>query len=376
MSSGRVSDSEFRVVLPDAAATEARQTRRMTLRAEPSLRPPESDERWACVSERGVGDFVYAVRTTGIFCVPSCPSRRPRRRNVEFYGDASEALAAGYRPCLRCRPTERDPRLLRVARACRRLAAESAPSVAEVAEGLGVSPAHLGREMRAVLGVTPGAFARRVRVERGREALASAETVLEAAFAAGFGSVSPFYDALSRELGMAPARARAGGAGEQVAWTVTETSLGLVLVAWTARGVCDVSLGQDEAALASGLSARLPRATLVRVALPPWARALLDAVDAPRTARDEVPLDLRGTAFQERVWRALRQIPPGETRSYGELARALGVPRGARAIAGACAANRVAVLVPCHRVVRGDGKLGGYRWGLGRKRALLDREGG
>ncbi|MEO0324636.1 MAG: bifunctional DNA-binding transcriptional regulator/O6-methylguanine-DNA methyltransferase Ada [Myxococcota bacterium] len=340
-----------------------------------SQRDANDDSRWERVLQRRAGDFVYAVKSTGIACVPQCPSRRPKRANVEFFPSLPEALAAGYRPCLRCRPDQRDRRLERVAAACRLLSGDDAPAVAVVAEHLAVSPAHLGREMRAVLGVTPGAFARRLRVERGRRALAGSGSVLEAAFRAGFGSASPFYAALKRELGMPPAKARAGGPGEAVSCAVLETTLGLALVGWTGSGVCDVSLGDDAPTLVAALRSRLPRAEVVPVEAPRWATELVAVMDAPRRS-PELPLDLQGTAFQERVWRGLRAIPPGETRTYGELAASLGLPRGARAVAGACAANRIAVLVPCHRVVRGDGGLGGYRWGLERKEALLDRESG
>lgn len=350
----------------------------------PSARPegaPVDAAAWRAITSRDAradGRFVYAVRTTGVFCRPSCASRQPLRANVRVFADPPAALAGGFRACLRCRPGEpARPRATppALARACRLLAREDEEVRCEdVAAALALSPAALTRLFRTHLGVTPTAYRRRVRAERGREALAESASVTEAVYGAGFSAPSRFYAAVAPELGMTPARARRGGEGESLAWASRACSLGRVLVAWTARGVAAVTLGDDDEALVSDLRARFPRASVEAAhAAPPWLGAVLAVVEGKRLAGD-IPRDARGTAFQERVWQALAQIPAGETRSYAELAGTLGQPTATRAVARACATNPLAVLVPCHRAVRGDGALAGYRWGLARKRALLDRE--
>ncbi len=333
--------------------------------------------RWEAIARRdrrADGRFVYAVKTTGVFCRPSCGSRLPRRENVETFATPAAAERAGYRACLRCRPADDACTSPRLARACRMLASDE-PSVRcrDVAAALSMTPASLSRLFREELGVSPRAYRLRVLAERAKGGLAKSASVTDALYTSGYSSPSRFYASASTELGMPPARARAGGTGERISFVVRACSLGRVLVAWTAKGVCDVALGDDDEALVAGMRARFPRASIGKASAPPWLRDVLRIVDGEQTTRD-VPLDLRGTAFQERVWRALRTIAHGETRTYEELARELGVPRAARAVARACATNAVAILVPCHRVVRKGGAISGYRWGVDRKRVLLERE--
>ncbi|APR87434.1 ADA regulatory protein / Methylated-DNA--protein-cysteine methyltransferase [Minicystis rosea] len=337
----------------------------------------EADDRWRAIVARdraADGAFVYAVRTTGIYCRPSCASRQPRRENVTFFATPAEAVSAGFRACRRCRPADGDPRR-DVARvvvvACRHLERE-AVTTRRLAEDASLSVAQFLRLFRAHTGVSPQAWRRRVLAERARETLPEAPSVLEAVFAAGYASSSRFYEGIGRELGMGPAEARAGARGRAVCYATRASSLGEVLVAWTERGVCDVALGDDAAEMIAALRTRLPNAALAERALPPWLDDVLAVVD--RGHAREVPLDIQGTAFQERVWAALRRIPAGETRTYQEIAASIGAPKATRAVARACASNRIAVLVPCHRVVRSDGDPSGYRWGPQRKRALIDRE--
>lgn len=334
--------------------------------------------RWRAIEgrdRRADGTFVYGVRTTGVFCRPSCASRRPLRANVETFDSARAAAHAGYRACLRCHPDRDDavapPALLE---ACRLFSGETPPRCEEVASALGMSASALSRLFRAHLGVTPRAYRGRVLAERAKRELGPARSVTDAVYGAGYAAPSRFYASAGAELGMTPARARRGGAGEAVAYVVRRCALGRVLVAWTAKGVCEVALGDDDDALASALTKRFPRAALARASAPPWLRDVLAAVDGDASSAGRVPLDLRGTAFQEKVWQALRTIARGETRTYEALAAELDAPLATRAVARACATNAVAVLVPCHRVVRKDGALAGYRWGVERKRALLARE--
>jgi AraC family transcriptional regulator of adaptative response/methylated-DNA-[protein]-cysteine methyltransferase len=333
------------------------------------------DPRWRAVRDRDAaqdGRFVYAVRTTGVFCRPSCRSRPPRRENVEFYAGPSDAEAAGYRACLRCRPTGPDPRAAEarlVTAAARALEGDDAVTTEALAERAGVGVNRLLRLFKAHTGVTPQAYRRRVLAERAREELGGAEAVGDAVFAAGYRASSRFYDGVGRELGMDPREARTG-AGWVVRCTTRGCSLGRVLVAWTARGVCEVGFGDDDHGLLDDLRRRLPEAEVEVGDAPEWVDAVVERVDGGRVR--DVPLDIQGTAFQERVWAELRRIPPGETRSYGALAAELGT--GPRAIARACASNPVAVLIPCHRVVQADGGISGYRWGPTRKSALLARE--
>jgi AraC family transcriptional regulator of adaptative response/methylated-DNA-[protein]-cysteine methyltransferase len=342
-----------------------------------------SDEaRWAAVSgrDRGAdGAFVYGVVTTGIYCRPGCASRAPRRANVRFFGTPAEAEAAGLRPCKRCAPQA--PRAdgaeaAAIARAVALLeAADEPPTLRELAAAAGLSPYHFHRRFKAALGVTPAAYGRARRGERLRGELAVAPSVSAAIYDAGYGSSGSLYAASTETLGMTPSAYRAGAPGEQIGYAVSPSSLGWVLVAATGRGVCAIELGDDPEALAAGLRQRFPHARLSAddPAFAEWVRAAVALVEAPRRGLD-LPLDLQGTAFQRRVWAALREIPAGATATYAEIAARIGQPGAARAVAQACAANTLAIAVPCHRVVRGDGSPGGYRWGSARKGALLARE--
>jgi len=341
----------------------------------------EDDQRWAAVRERSHaadGQFYYSVRSTGVYCRPSCPARTPRRANVAFHPTCQEAEAAGFRPCLRCRPTE--PPLIErqaraVAHACRLIDA-AVDDLDTLAQACAMSRFHFHRVFKAQTGITPKAYASARRAERLQRQLAQAPTVTAAAYDAGFNSSGRFYAASAGVLGMTPRRYRAGGGGEAIHFAVAGCSLGALLVAATPKGICAILLGDDPEPLVRDLQERFPHADLMG-AEPGFERTVAQVVafvEAPRIGL-ALPLDVRGTVFQQRVWQALRQIPAGATVSYAELAERLGMPKGARAVAGACAANPVAIAIPCHRVVRIDGALSGYRWGIERKRTLLDREG-
>jgi AraC family transcriptional regulator of adaptative response/methylated-DNA-[protein]-cysteine methyltransferase len=347
-----------------------------TARYEPAEMRGDDSSRWRALVARDArrdGAFVYGVSTTGVCCRPSCASRRPLRRNVEFFDDLGAAVARGYRPCKRCRPERPSTDLEeRLARACAALSGETWRPVKTVAAELGWSAAHFARLFRARLGVTPRAWVQRQQRERVKAGLAGARSVTEAVFDAGFSSSSRFYAGAAKELSMRPAAARAGGAGEQVRFATARCALGVVLLAWTARGVCDVRLGDSPRALERELRERFFRAT-VRRGRSPLVRQVVASVERRSDAR--LPLDVRGTAFQQRVWEALQRIPAGQTRSYAEVAAAVGAPRASRAVASACAANTLAVLIPCHRVVPARDGMGGYRWGAQRKARLLTLEG-
>ncbi|WP_249931158.1 bifunctional DNA-binding transcriptional regulator/O6-methylguanine-DNA methyltransferase Ada [Ramlibacter sp. 2FC] len=340
------------------------------------------DPRWAAVLARDAqadGRFVYSVRSTGVYCRPSCPSRHARPENVRFHASCAEAEQAGFRPCLRCRPQEAalpERHAALVARACRLIAAsEQALPLAELARQLDLSPHHLHRLFKQHTGLTPRAWAQAARAQRLREALARGAPVTEALYEAGYGGSSRLYEQADQVLGMTPGRYRAGGAGSEVRFALGQCSLGAILVAGSERGICAIALGDEPEPLLRELQDRFPRATLVGgdAGFEQWVARVVGLVEAPALGLD-LPLDLRGTAFQQRVWQALREIPPGQTCSYTELAQRLGAPRAVRAVAGACAANPLAVAIPCHRVVRSDGGLSGYRWGVARKAALLARE--
>jgi AraC family transcriptional regulator of adaptative response/methylated-DNA-[protein]-cysteine methyltransferase len=332
-----------------------------------------SERRWQAVQARAAeadGAFFFAVKTTGVFCRPSCRSRAPRRQNVEFFDSAALALRAGYRACRRCHPTTPavDAQASALVRACRALEQVDAATVASIAAQVGWSVFHFQRVFKQRLGVTPGAYRRGVLADRARQALASGSRVSDAVYEAGYSSTSRFYEGVGQQLGMRPRSAQAGAAGERIDFCLTGTSLGPVLIGWTARGVCHVGFEETEAAL----EARFPQAQLREVLRGPWCAVVTRIIEG---APAQVPLDLRGTVFQVRVWETLRQISAGEKRSYSQVAEAMGTPSSVRAVARACALNSLAVLVPCHRVVRANQALGGYRWGLERKRALLAREG-
>ncbi len=340
------------------------------------------DPRWRAVLARDPhadGSFLYSVETTGVYCRPSCGARRPRPEHVAFHASAADARRAGFRPCRRCRPDQ--PTAIKrqaavVADVCRLLAAgEREPRLADLAGQIGMSPSHLHRLFKAATGLTPKAYAAAGRAARLRSGLAGGLPVGEAIFAAGYSSTSRFYEKSARLLGMTPTAYGSGGGGSRIRFAVGECTLGSILVAASDRGVCAVSLGDDPDRLVRELQDRFPQAEL-QGGDADFERLVAGAVgrvEHPETEPD-LPLDLRGTLFQQRVWQALREIPAGRTASYSEIAVTIGAPRSVRAVAGACAANRLAVLIPCHRVVRRDGGMGGYRWGVERKRRLLKRE--
>ncbi len=340
------------------------------------------DAMWDAVRRRDPaydGAFFVAVKTTGVYCRPSCKSRPAKRENVSFYPSQEAAERAGYRPCKRCRPDRfglLDPQAEAVKRACETIAsAEEAPSLNDLAAEAGLSPFHFHRIFKKVTGVTAKAFTAQMRARRAAENLQTATSVTEAFYDAGFNSSSRFYATSTARLGMTPTAARRGGEGEKIHFAVGEASLGAVLVAATGKGVCAIMLGDDPDALTRELQDRFPRAELVG-GDPDFEQTVAQVVglvEAPGGGLD-LPLDIRGTAFQQKVWQALRAIPSGRTATYAEIARAVGRPKAVRAVAQACAANPLAVAIPCHRVVRTDGGLSGYRWGVERKRKLLDRE--
>jgi len=340
------------------------------------------DSRWQALAARdrsADGAFLYGVRTTGIYCRPGCASRRPNRANVEFFDTAAEAERAGYRPCRRCRPDAVAPRQARaelLERACRRLeAAETAPTLAELAAEAGLSPWHFQRRFKAAVGLTPRQYFASARSRRFRECLRDAPSVTEAIHDAGFGSSSRAYETAREELAMTPSAYRNGAAGEWLHCGAAPCALGWVAVAASGRGICAIELADDAEGARAGLGAAFPNARFAPggADFDDLLGRVVAGIDSPAQAPD-LPLDIRGTVFRRRVWQALREIPPGQTVTYAELAARIGRPNAARAVAGACAANRLAVAVPCHRVIRADGGLGGYRWGLERKQRLLERE--
>ena len=342
------------------------------------------DARWAAVQARDTaadGHFVYAVRTTGVYCRPSATARLPRRENVEFFATAAAAEAAGYRASRRARGDQSSAaaeRAALVARACRLIeAAETPPALDELAAGLGLSPFHFHRLFKAETGLTPKAYASAYRARRLREELstAAAASITDAIYGAGFNSNSRFYEASEQLLGMRARDYRAGGAGAVIRFAVGQCSLGAILVAQSQRGICAILLGEDPDALARELQDQFPKAQIIGgdAEFEQLVAQVVGFMEAPSLGL-QLPLDVQGTAFQERVWRALREIPPGTTVSYTDIAERIGAPRAVRAVAQACGANHLAVAIPCHRVVRRDGDLAGYRWGVERKRELLRRE--
>jgi len=340
------------------------------------------DPRWAAVVARDPtadGKFFYSVKTTGVYCRPSCAARAARPENVEFHLTAADAERAGFRPCKRCKPDQpplAERHAARVAELCRLIeTAETVPSLEELANHAGLSPHHLHRLFKAVTGLTPKAYATAHRAQRMRTELERSSTVTEAIYSAGYSSNGRFYEKSNQVLGMTPTNYRAGGANTEIRFAIGECSLGSILVAASRRGVCAILLGDDPDALARDLQDRFPRADLIGgdARFEQLVAKVVAFVEAPGLGLD-LPLDVRGTAFQQRVWQALREIPAGATVSYAEIAKRIGAPKAVRAVAQACAANALAVAIPCHRVVRNDGGLSGYRWGVDRKRALLDRE--
>jgi AraC family transcriptional regulator, regulatory protein of adaptative response / methylated-DNA-[protein]-cysteine methyltransferase len=340
------------------------------------------EDRWSAVQRReraADGVFYYSVRTTGVYCRPSCAARLPLRGNVRFHATAAAAEAAGFRACKRCRPNEPDlaaRRAAAVAVACRLIdKSETLPRVPELASAAAMSRFHFQRVFKEVTGLTPQSYAREKRAERLRAQLRKGAPVTDAIYAAGFNSSGGFYAHADETLGMPARDYRAGGANAVIRFAVGECSLGAILVGASERGVCAILLGDDPTELAHELEDRFPKARLEPGGrdFEQWVARVVALVEAPEVGCD-LPLDIRGSAFEQRVWRALREIPVGATASYAQIAAAIGAPSSARAVARACAANALAVAIPCHRVVRSDGGLAGYRWGIERKRALLAAE--
>ena len=341
-----------------------------------------NDRRWEAVVSRDAsadGTFYYSVKTTGVYCRPSCASRTARPEHVRFHRTARDAEEAGFRPCRRCRPDQpslAEQHAATVTGLCRLIeTADEAPTLGMLARHTGLSTYHTHRVFKAVTGLTPRAYAAAHRSKRLREELDRGRGVTDAIYAAGYNSSGRFYESSDQVLGMTPRNYRAGGANTDIRFAIGQCSLGAILVAASSRGVCAISLGDDPDALARNLQNRFPRANLIggEAGFEQLVARVVGFVEAPRLGLD-LPLDIQGTVFQQRVWQALREIPAGETMSYTQIARRIGSPAAARAVAGACAANPLAVAIPCHRVVRNDGGLSGYRWGVERKRALLDRE--
>jgi AraC family transcriptional regulator of adaptative response/methylated-DNA-[protein]-cysteine methyltransferase len=341
-----------------------------------------NDPRWARIVARdrtADGQLWYSVVTTGVYCRPSCPSRSANPKNVQLHDTIEEAVATGFRPCKRCNPNglsvEAENAAV-VARACRMIEeSEAEPSLADLAAAVGRSPGYFHRCFKAVTGLTPKGYAAAGRATKVREGLASGNSVTEAMYDAGFNSSGRFYEKSTGMLGMTPSQYRAGGTNEEIRFAVGETSLGAILVASSRKGVACILLGDDPNALVRELQDRFPKARLIGADSDYEAlvACVVGFIEAPRLGLD-LPLDVRGTAFQRRVWQALQEIPVGQAVSYTEIAQRIGSPSAMRAVAGACAANHLAVAIPCHRVVRNDGSLSGYAWGVERKQALLTRE--
>lgn len=343
-----------------------------------------ADPRWAAVRARDPaadGSFYYAVKTTGVYCRPSCAARPARPENVAFYDDRPAAERAGYRPCRRCKPDQppaAERRAALVAQMCRALdeADEAPPTLDDLAALVGLSSFHAHRLFKEVTGMTPKAYAAARRGQRIRRALPSRPTVTDAIYDAGYNSSARFYEKSTELLGMTPSQYRSGARELPIRFAIAQCSLGAILVAATERGVCAILFGDDPEELAHDLERRFPRAELIGadLAFEQLVAKVIALVEAPGGAAIDLPLDIRGTAFQERVWKTLSKIPSGTTASYAQIAAAIGAPSATRAVAQACGANSLAVAIPCHRVVRTDGNLSGYRWGVERKRELLRRE--
>ncbi len=345
--------------------------------------PAEDDAAfWDAVKTRDRafdGKVFYAVASTGIYCRPSCPARLPQRKNVSFYASCREAEAAGFRPCKRCKPNEtslHDRHVAKVAMACRIIEdADEPPSLDELATAAELSPYHFHRVFKAMTGLTPKAYAAAHRQKRLQAKLPKSSSVTEAIHDAGFNSSGRFYADSAAVLGMTPTEFRSGGENAELRFAIGQCSLGSILVASSDKGIAAIFLGDDPEALLHNLEDRFPKAKLIGGdhTFEDTMAKVIGLVEAPGTAHD-LPLDVRGTAFQHRVWQALREIPSGTTATYSEIAERIGMPKAVRAVAAACAANKIAIAIPCHRVVRNDGSLSGYRWGVDRKRTLLARE--
>lgn len=344
----------------------------------------EQDPRWLAVQARDTaadGSFFYAVKTTGIYCKPSCGARTPLRHNIEFYDTAAAAEQAGFRACKRCKPHQRsllEQHAAMITQVCRLIEqAEDLPSLAKLAAHAGLSPYHFHRVFKRVTGLTPKAYATAHRTRRVRDELVQGAKVTDAIYEAGYNASSRFYAQSNQVLGMTPSSYRAGGAGTRIRFAIAECSLGAILVAASDKGLCAIFIGDEPEQLLRDLQDRFQQAELIGAdaGYEQLVAKVIGFVEAPAIGLD-LPLDIRGTAFQQRVWQALCEIPVGSTVSYAEVAKRIGAPKAVRAVAGACAANTLAVAVPCHRVVRTNGSLSGYRWGVERKRTLLAREAG
>jgi len=342
----------------------------------------DHDPRWQAVLARDAsrdGAFVFGVTSTGVYCRPSCPSRRPRRDRVQFFSQPDEAERAGFRACLRCRPHDHNSRMQTVASICQFLRehTDEPPTLAALGERFGINPFHLQRVFKSVVGVSPREYADAIRMQSFKSQVRSGRSVTDAIYEAGFGSSSRLYERSDAQLGMTPATYQRGGKGVFIRYTTIASPVGRMLLAATDHGVCSITFGDSDAGLLEGLRREFPDATLRRgdVVLRRWVRALLDQLHGERPL-PQLPLDVQATAFHRRVWEHLKSIPYGSTKSYGQVARGIGEPSSARAVARACASNPVAVAIPCHRVVRGTGEIGGYRWGMERKKALLEMEQG
>ena len=340
------------------------------------------DRRWASLVNRdrnADGTFFYSVTSTGVYCRPSCGARTPRPENVQFHTTPEEAETAGFRACKRCKPKELNhasEAAARVAKVCRVIeSSASTPSLQALAELAGMSRFHFHRTFKSITGITPAQYASAHRMARMRESLERSKTVTDAIYDAGFNSSSRFYEGTNRALGMTPTEFRTGGRNAEIYFAIGECSMGSILAAQTERGVCAILIGDDAEQLVRDLQDRFPNAKLVGDAseYQDLVAKVVGLVENPKSGL-ELPLDIRGTAFQKRVWKALQQIPPGTTASYSEIAKKIGMPKALRAVAHACGSNSVAIAIPCHRVIRNDGSLARYRWGVERKRALLERE--
>ena len=350
----------------------------------PPSRFTTEEERWRALVARereAVESFIYAVKTTGVYCRPGCASRLPKRENTLFFDTVAEAAQAGYRACKRCKPdTESSQNRLStlITQACRQIdKSETAPTLASLAAQAGLSRWHFQRMFKATVGMTPKQYAKARQVERFRNSLKESESVTNAIYEAGFGSSSRAYENSRERLAMSPSQYRKGSTGVTIHYAITPCFLGLITVAATDKGICAIEFGDDPATLLTQLQDRFPKALLSEAdkTFSELVQQVIAFIKAPSKGI-ELPLDIQGTAFQEKVWQALREVPPGSTVSYTDIAQRIGSPKAVRAVAQACASNKLAVIVPCHRVVRSDGALSGYRWGVERKRELLDREKG
>jgi len=348
----------------------------------PKRLPIETDPRWGRILARdrnADGKFWYSVATTGIYCRPSCPSRRANPKNVAILDTLQAAKAAGLRPCKRCHPdalsiTAENATI--IAKICRLIEQSEAPlPLSQLAAAAGLSPSHFHRRFKATTGLTPRTYAAAIRANRVRQALPSADSVTATIYDSGFNSSGRFYEKSTATLGMTPGRYRAGGPGEELRFTTARSTLGAILIACSPKGVAAILLGDDPASLIENLQARFPKASLIAgdTAYDSLITRVVGFADSPGLGLD-LPLDIRGTAFQQRVWQALQQIPLGQTASYAEIARQIGAPKAVRAVASACAANNIGLAIPCHRVIRSNGAISNYAWGTGRKRELLKRE--